>query len=352
MSTPLKLKRYSYHLPPRLLAKQPVTPRHNSKLLIYRTSDDKVIFDQFINLAKYLPPTSFLVMNNTKVLPARVKLTKPSSGQVTVLLLLNEWRTGDKLIKGLVDRKVIVGQKLFIAPQYWLTVVRQQANIFWFKPNIKIPTLVSLLPRYGVTPIPPYLKKTKLSEQALRQKYQSMFASQPASVAAPTASLHFTKPVFKRLAKQKIPRLFITLHVGLGTFALIDANNFKHKKLFKEYFTVDQLAVKKINCLKKNGQQLIAVGTTATRALESAAIFNHQIRAAHKATDLFIFPPYKFKIVDGLITNFHLPQSSLMLLVDAFLKHKKAPRSILDLYQLAIRKKFRFYSFGDAMLII
>lgn len=330
------------------------------------------MFDKFINLSKYLPPQTFLVMNNTKVLPARVKLTKDTSGpvksstkisaggQVIVLFLLNELKFSDKTIKGLADRKIIIGQRLFITPQYYLTAVKQKANIFWFKPNIKISKLISLLPHYGITPIPPYLKKTKLSERALRHKYQSIFATQPASpnlggpasVAAPTASLHFTKQVFKKLDKRQIPRLFVTLHVGLGTFAPIDANNFKSKKLFKEYFIINRLTAKKINQLKKLGCTLIAVGTTATRTLESTATINHRLQPTHQATDLFIFPPYKFKIVDGLITNFHLPQSSLMLLVDAFLKHKQAKRSVLDLYQLAIRKKFRFYSFGDAMLII
>lgn len=343
---------YHYYLPPRLLANRPASPRHNAKLLIYDTAANRVTIDKFFNLARYLPPRAFMVFNDTKVLPARVKLTKDSGGQVTVLLLVNELRPKQTVIRGLVDRRVRPGQKLYFNRRDFLTAVKQQANIFWFKPSLTMAKTVKLLSRYGTTPIPPYLKKTKISETKLRRQYQTMFARHPASTAAPTASLHFTPAVFRQLAKRQIPQLFLTLNVGLGTFAPLQPANFRSRRLHKEYFFISQATARQINKLKDAGRPLLAVGTTVTRALETAADRQRRLTAGARPTDLFIFPPYRFKIIDGLITNFHLPQSSLMMLVDAWLKYRGAQRSVRDLYQLAISKKFRFYSFGDAMLII
>lgn len=347
------LEQYNYRLPQKLLAIKPASPRDNSKLLVYNTTTNTIKFDRFVNLDKYLPSDSFLVFNNTKVLPARLTLTKDTGGQVVVLLLLNELKSGQALIKGMVDRKVTIGQKLYITKRLWLTATKQLANIFTFKPNFKTDELFSLAQKYGHTPIPPYLKASKLKEIELRKKYQSIFAKQPASIAAPTASLHFTKRVLGRLNAKKIPQAFVTLHVGMGTFAPIDEKNFKSHKLFNETYqlTVQQAAT--INRLKKN-RHLIAVGTTAVRALESAARHSKSgtLKPRINSTDLFIMPGYKFKKVDGMITNFHLPKSSLMLLVQALLEDKQAKKSLTELYQLAIKKNFRFYSFGDSMLIL
>ena len=217
-------------------------------------------------------------------------------------------------------------------------------------------------------PIPPYLKKSPLTSDELLKKYQTIFAKTDGSAAAPTASLHFTDKIFDKLEKKRIKKYFVTLHVGLGTFAPITDENVKQKKLHEEYFEVDRETLQCIDTLKQEeGKKLVAVGTTVVRTLESKArhrvfstaspqrgprrLSQKQMSSLSK-TDLFIFPPYNFKMVDILITNFHLPKSSLMMLVEAFLQHKKARKSLVELYNIAVKNDFRFYSFGDAMLIL
>lgn len=231
-------------------------------------------------------------------------------------------------------------------------------------------------------PIPLYIKNTPLDEQQLRKRYQTIFADTPpgcisGSAAAPTAPLHFTNRLFKKLEGRGIKKYFVTLHIGLGTFAPINEENFLQKKLHMEYYEIDNKVYRFIDKSIQEGKKLVAVGTTTVRALESFTIqinrktedrlsecqideiirrsdfrnsvFSHQI---YLKTDLFIFPPYRFQMVDCLITNFHLPKSSLMMLVEAFLQYKKSKKHLIDLYKIAINNKFRFYSFGDVMIVI
>lgn len=347
---------YDYRLPQDLIAKTPASPRDFARLMVYKTETDEIYFDRFLNLNEYLPPHSFLVLNRTKVVPARLVVRKEATGgEVELLLLVNELSPRDKFIKALSDRKLVLGQNLLIDKNLRLTAAGQNGRIFLLKPNFPTARLNSILFKCGITPIPKYIKHTPLAEKQLRRKYQSVFAQKAGSVAAPTASLHFTKRVFDKLERQGIPHFFVVLHVGLGTFAPVTEENFKSKTLFEEYCEIDKGTARKINRLKKSGKKLIAVGTTTVRTLESAAIFSGAgvIPAPFKKnTDLFIMPRHKFAAIDGLVTNFHLPKSSLMLLVEAFLRHKKAKRGILDLYETAVREKFRFYSFGDVMLIV
>jgi S-adenosylmethionine:tRNA ribosyltransferase-isomerase len=342
------LKKYDYHLPASLLSATPANPRDSAKLFVYDTKKDKVTIDTFRHLPKYLPKKTLLVFNNTKVVPARLVLRKETGGKVEVLLLLNEYRKNDKFIKGLADRKVSVGQKLFFDKSNLLTVISQKEKIFLFRPNFSRKKLDQLLAQFGHTPIPKYLKNTKLNESALRKRYQSVLAEKPASVAAPTASLHFTPKLLSQIKKTVAQTASVTLHVGLGTFAPIDSTNLKNRKLHEEYYEMSKNNLNKLKRARVLDQTIIAVGTTAVRALESIAAKKRLVGR----TELFIFPPYRFKFTQGLITNFHLPKSSLMCLVDAFLREKHARRNITDLYRLAIKKRFRFYSFGDAMLII
>jgi S-adenosylmethionine:tRNA ribosyltransferase-isomerase len=365
------LEHYNYHLPKELLASEPAKPRDNARLFVYNTQIDEIFFDRFINLDKYLPEKSFIVFNNTKVLPARIFLHKEKvfyqssslsglrsrgGGKVEVLLLINEWRDGDKMIKGMVDRKIEIGQKLYFSSKYWLEVKKQDNNIFYFVPNFAVTKLKKILEKYGKTPIPRYLKGVNLNESKLRERYQSIFAKRAGSIAAPTASLHFTPRVLKKISKKGIKHTFVTLNVGMGTFSPLSENNFKTNKLHTEWIEISKTSANKINKAILSGYNVVAVGTTTTRTLESAATkklgdqyFLSEMRGG---INTFIYPPYHFKLVDTLITNFHLPKSSLMLLVDAFLKNKKAKRDILNLYQIAIQEKFRFYSFGDAMLLL
>ena len=345
---------YDYELPEKFIAQSPASPRDGAKLMVYDTATDKIYFDTFLHLDKYLPSQSVLVFNNTKVVPARIILHKETGGIVELLLLLNERKVGEKVIKGLSDRKLTIGQKLLFDKKNFLTVVKQDEKIFYFEPSMSDTKLYDLLDKHGHTPIPKYIRQNKMSEHELREKYQAVFAKTPASVAAPTASLHFTDRLLRKLRTQGVVEEFVTLHVGMGTFAPVNAENFVTKKLFRERIELTIPAAQRLNRYKTDNRPLIAVGTTALRTLESVASSRHlgRVEPASKETDLFIFPPYEFRAVDGLITNFHLPGSSLIMLVQALLEHKQANKNVLELYKIAKVRGFRFYSFGDGMLII
>lgn len=350
----ITLDDYNYHLPKELIANMPASPRDSSRLFVYDTKTGEIAFDTFRNIGKHLPHPSLLVFNNTKVVPARLWLKKESGGKIEVLLMMNEYRADSEFVKGIVDRKVLPGAKLYFQSGGYLEVATQEEQFFFFRPSVTISALFELLTKEGITPIPPYIKNASLPEQALREKYQSVLAKYPASVAAPTASLHFTEELLLSLEKERVTRTEVTLHVGAGTFAPLNEENFKNKKLFTEYIDITEESAEALNHAKKSGVPIIPVGTTAMRTIESVVIKKYpsfEVAACTKPTNIFIYPPYEFKVADSLITNFHVPQSSLMLLVDAFLKHKNAPHDILALYNIAIKEKFRFYSFGDSMLI-
>jgi S-adenosylmethionine:tRNA ribosyltransferase-isomerase len=259
-------------------------------------------------------------------------------------------------VKIIVDRKVNLGDKLFFKTKDCVEVISQEKNIFLVKFDFSKEKLFSLLENEGKMPIPLYLKNTSLSNEKLKEKYQTVFFKKEkqnlASVAAPTASLHFTKRVFKKLEQKGIKRYFVNLYVGMGTFAPVSEENIKTKKLHQEYYQIDKETWQKILEEKRKGKKLVAVGTTVVRALESMIKFKIQNSNFFYKTDLFIFPTYNFHMVDVLITNFHLPKSSLMMLVEAFLQYKGAKKHLVELYNIAIKNDFRFYSFGDAMLII
>lgn len=344
------LERYDYHLPTDLIAATPASPRDSARLFVYDTQSDSIAFGTFRDLPAHLPERSLLVFNDTKVVPARLWLKKTSGGKIQVLLAMNEYRTGDTLLKGVVDRKIEVGAKLYFSGGESLEVKDQKDQFFFFEPSVPVSELWKLLDKEGVTPIPPYIKNPTLSEQSLRSKYQSILAKHPASIAAPTASLHFTDRLLKKLDDTGMIRTEVTLHVGAGTFAPIDETNFKTKRLFTEYLDISERSAKTLSSALDRHIPIIPVGTTAMRTLESSAR-GRVIEAGSRATDIFIYPPYTFRVAAGLITNFHVPRSSLMLLVDALLQHKKAKRNIIDLYKIAIKERFRFYSFGDGMLI-
>ncbi|MBW7960541.1 tRNA preQ1(34) S-adenosylmethionine ribosyltransferase-isomerase QueA [Patescibacteria group bacterium] len=348
----MDLNAYDYYLPESSLALSPATPRDLSKLFIYNTAEDSISFDRFYNLDKYLPTNSFLVLNNTKVLPARATLKKESGGKIVLLFLVNEIERIDE-VKVMADRRLEVGNKVFFESGESLEVISQDENLFVLKYGFGKDSLFSLLQKYGAMPIPPYLKKSPLKRDELMEKYQTIFAKKDGSSAAPTASLHFTKRVFDKLDKKGIDRYFVTLHVGLGTFAPLTDENMRTKRLHEEYYEVNGETILSIQRQKSAEKKLVAVGTTVVRTLESLSklkIQNEKLKIVGK-TDLFIFPPYNFRTVDCLITNFHLPKSSLMMLVEAFLQYKGAKRKITELYEEAIKNNFRFYSFGDAMVI-
>jgi len=345
------MKRYAYALPSELIRKEGVEPRDSARLFVYDTRTDTITFDTFANVAKYLPERSLLVLNDTKVLPARLWLKKETGGKIEVFVLANQIEDAHR-IPVLVDRKVSIGQQLFFPSGEYFEVVGQEENIFFVKLHTDDGlTLEHLLDVFGETPLPHYLEGAETEETTLRKRYQTIFAATGASVAAPTASLHFTERVFQSLGQKRIETAQLTLNVGLGTFAPLRQESFETGRLHTEYVVVSETTADRINAAKDEGRGIVAVGTTTARTLESV-ISDGSVRPYAGKTDIFIYPPYAFQVVDYLITNFHLPETSLMLLVDAFLEHKGAKRRIMDLYAIAIENKFAFYSFGDSMLIL
>lgn len=340
---------YWYDLSGERIAKSPAVPRDSNKLLVYDTRSDSLSVDYFYHLDSYLEPSSVITLNDSRVVPVRVELHKQNGGKVVVLFLINEWINDTTApIPCFFDRKGSIGENLYFNEKSFVTVQSQDKALFYVSWTGRPEALISLLEAKGVMPIPPYIKNTPLSRDELLEQYQTIFAKKQGSSAAPTASLHFTQRVFEKLEKKGIQKTSITLHVGMGTFAPLTEKNLRENKLHNEWYEVTEETSGFINTSKKEGKKIIAVGTTVVRTLESVA----KNKTLNGKTDLFIQPPYKFAVVDGLITNFHLPGSSLMMLVDAFLEYKQSKRRILELYDFAIKNDFMFYSFGDAMLIL
>lgn len=341
---------YIYTLPPELVATVPAEPRDAARLLVYSSATDEIVFDTFANLSRYIPSGAALVLNDTKVVPARLPLTKPTGGVANVLFLVNEWDGGDT-IKGLPDRNIDIGRPLSLVNKPVAQAVSHENEEFSFKLLVSPSEFRDMLQLYGRTPLPPYIKAT-IPEEKIREEYQTTFASHPASVAAPTASLHFTDRVLRSLAEKGVGRADVTLHVGRGTFSPVTPGMLEAGKLHTEPIHVAAESAAAIAAAKRAGKPVVAAGTTALRLLESAADPILAGRGLDGETSLFIKPPYGFKVADALITNFHLPGTSLLMLLDAFMQWKGAKKSWLDLYAIAVKDRFRFYSFGDAMLIL
>lgn len=340
------LKLYDYKLPPKLIAQQPTLPQDKARLLVFNKINTKLGFSDFIHLPKYLPKNSVLVFNQTKVIPARIVVQKSSGGLARILYISQN----NKLIKALSDRKLTVGEwvGIYRHPEKKFKVTKHWQNYYFLKPSFPLSNLRKVLDNYGQTPLPPYIKNSKLTEKQKRTQYQAVFAKQGKSIAAPTASLHFTKRLIKKLKVAGIKIEFVQLDVNLGTFAPLKQQNLQNGKLHSENYNIDTGTAKKLNYYKKSGKKIIAVGTTVARTLESASTNSGQIKKLRGNTALFIYPGYNFKFIDGLITNFHVPKSSLLMLVAALTGRKK----LFYIYQRAIQKNFRFFSFGDGMLIL
>lgn len=345
------LNRYDYELPPELIRKKGVEPRDTARLFVYDTATDTIRLDIFRNLAAYLPAESLMVLNNTRVLPARLWLRKETGGKIEVFVLANQIEDETR-IPVLLDRKAVVGQKLFFPDQSSFEVVGQEENIFFVRLEAG-KDLRTLLETFGETPLPHYLEGEGTPEEELRTRYQTVFAEAGASVAAPTASLHFTEEVFEKLEEKGIQSTQLTLNVGLGTFAPLREEHFAKGTLHREFVVIPKGTAQALLQAKAAGHGVVAVGTTVARTLEAAAQLGSGAQEGFTgAVDIFIAPPYRFQAVDHLLTNFHLPRTSLMLLVDAFLESKGSRKGIMELYERAIEEGFAFYSFGDSMLIL
>lgn len=344
------LAAYQYDLPPEKIAQNPATPRDSSRLMVI-DSPTTHQHRHFRDLPDLLRPGDLLVLNDTRVLPARLYGYKAGGGgQVEILLLeeksLDQWlalvRPGRRLKPGAIihfgpnpDQPDLIARVLETDPD-------TNGRLLQFTHGGN-ESLYAVFERMGQVPLPPYITDTTADPE----QYQTVYAEQPGAVAAPTAGLHFTPELFERLDAVGIQRAKLTLHVGVGTFRPVEAENILEHKMHGEWIDVPQATVDKINATKAQGGRVIAVGTTVTRALEGAAQAG-ALQPFQGKTDLYIYPGYPFRVLDGLITNFHLPGSSLLMLVSALIGR---PR-LLSLYEMAIQEDYRFYSFGDAMVIL
>lgn len=338
------LEKYDYSLPKELIAQKPATPRDSAKLLVYDRKTGETQIDTFANLTKYLPKNAVVVFNETKVIPARLFLKKETGGRVGILFI----EKAGELIKVLADRKLNPDAKLALTSKIFFTVASSSDKFYFLKPSFPISELPEMLTKYGKTPIPPYIKNSPLSESQLREQYQTIFAHKPGSVAAPTASLHFTKRLLSKMKRTGISTEFVTLHVNMGTFAPLTEKALADGKLHEESYEIKPETAKFLNDAKASGRPIIAVGTTVVRTLESASNPTGKLEKLAGATSLFIRENYKPKFVDCLITNFHVPRSSLLMLVSAFCGREK----LFELYKMAQNENFRFFSFGDGILVV
>jgi len=349
----MKTDELNYYLPAELIAQQPTGVRSDSKLLVLNRSDKELTDSIFVKIGDFLSLGDCLVLNDTKVLPARFFGQRGSGGKLEALFLaessLGVWEV---MLKG--AGKVKQGEIIYLKGKTKndfceaeiLDKMGEGKCLLKIKANANVETA---LEKIGFPPLPPYIKRGDDLDRAATDKlrYQTVYARHSGSVAAPTAGLHFTNELIEQLKQAGIRFAYITLHVGEGTFKPITTDNIEEHKIHQERFSIDEENAQIINAVKEKGGRIIAVGTTSVRVLETVA-GGSKIKAATGATSLFIKPGYKFKAVDAMITNFHLPKSTLLALVAAF----TGQENILTAYQHAIEKQYRFYSYGDAMLII
>ncbi len=349
----MKTEELNYYLPTKLIAQQPLRVRSDSKLLVFNRSSKELTDGTFVKVGEFLSTGDCLILNNTKVLPARF-FAKRSSGGKLEALFLNEnspcvWEV---MLKG--ASKVKTGEILHLKDKtkndFCEAEILNKSKAG--KCQLKVRTeagVETILEKIGFPPLPPYIKRGDDLAQATTDKlrYQTVYAQHNGSVAAPTAGLHFTDELIEKLKQAGICFAYITLHVGEGTFKPITTDNIEEHKIHSEHFSIDEKNAQIINAAKENCGRIIAVGTTSARALETIAA-GTKVKADRGETKLFIKPGYKFKIVDGMMTNFHLPKSTLLALVAAF----AGLENILAAYKHAVGQKYRFYSYGDAMLII
>lgn len=340
----MKVADFDYFLPEELIAQHPVEPRDASRLLVLHRENGLIEHKIFHEIIDFFQPGDVLVINDTKVLPARIFATRETGAVIEVVLLkqlnYNSWEV---LVRP--GRKVKPGTRLIFAAGELEAVCRGETEAggrileFSFAGNF-----FAILDRIGQMPLPPYIKE-KLED---RDRYQTVYAREKGSAAAPTAGLHFTHELLSKIEKRGIIIATVMLHVGLGTFRPVKAENVEDHLMHDEYYEVNAENAEKINRAKRQGGRVIAVGTTSTRTLETVSSENGEVFAQQGWTRSFIYPGYTFKVVDALITNFHLPKSTLLMLVSALAGRE----NVLRAYEEAVRLQYRFFSFGDAMLII
>ncbi len=355
----MNLSDFDYNLPIGLIAQKPVYPRDQARLLIYNSKDKKIEHKNFYNIINYLNKDDVLFLNNSKVFAARLLGYKESGGQIEVFLLKNIDKNKN-IWQCLVKGKVKIGTKVLFSDKLLAIVLSINNGINEVSFNFNYNKLIKSLDKIGQVPLPPYIKRDKQKKED-KKNYQTIYAkdNKLGSSAAPTAGLHFTSSLFKKIKKKKIKVIEGTLHVGLGTFKPIKEENILNHKMHREDIEISAKAINDIIQAKNSGKRIIAVGTTSCRILESlfkylkinsgtGKYLKYQGPNLKFSTDIFIYPGYKFKITDALITNFHLPKSSLILLISAIIGRDQ----VMSIYSLAVKKKYRFFSYGDAILIV
>lgn len=334
---------FYYDLPEERIAQTPAEPRDSSRLLVYNRADKSITDRVFSNITDYLQKGDLLVVNNTRVIPARM-YAKTQHGGVVELLLLKRYdlKVWEALMrpgkKGKIGTKMTVSNELSFTVKD-ITETGERIVEFEYEGAFE-----DVLSRVGTMPLPPYIKK-KLENQ---ERYNTVYSKINGSAAAPTAGLHFTDELLQKLQDKGVEKAEVLLHVGLGTFRPVSEEIITDHKMHAEYYEISEEAAEKINRAKREGRRVIAVGTTSVRTLESVADENGFVKACSGNTEIFLYPPYKMKCVDALITNFHLPESTLIMLVACLTGREE----ILSVYDYAVKNEYRFFSFGDAMFIV
>jgi S-adenosylmethionine:tRNA ribosyltransferase-isomerase len=340
---------FDYDLPPELIAQEPMPERSHSRLLRIDRYSGKLSHHAFFDLGSLLPADCLLVLNDTRVFPARLRGQKESGGRIEVLLvhrLPEAGETWEVLCKG--GQNMRVGSRVHFAPELsatWHTAPSEGRGVLEFFPHTDF---MRLLERYGEVPLPPYIKRTPGRRPKDRERYQTVYARYPGAIAAPTAGLHFTPELFASLRQHGIETAFLTLHVGAGTFQPVRVEQVESHTMEEEEYEISAAVAERIHTAKKSGRKIVAIGTTTTRALESACDETGVLQPGHRRTALFMYPGFRFQVIDGLLTNFHLPRSTLLMLVSAFAGREL----VLSAYAEAVAQQYRFYSYGDAMLIV
>jgi S-adenosylmethionine:tRNA ribosyltransferase-isomerase len=339
---------FDYDLPADLIAQEPVPERSHSRLLRVDRQSGNLSHHSFFDIGSLLPADCLLVLNDTRVFPARLRGQKESGGRIEVLLvhrLPGAGETWEVFCKG--GQNVRAGARVYFTPELsaaWQTAPFEGRGVLQFSPHADF---LQMLEQVGEVPLPPYIKRMPGTRSEDRERYQTVYARHPGAIAAPTAGLHFTSELLTALQRQGIETAFITLHVGAGTFQPIRVKQVETHIMEEEEYEISAAVAERIHTAKKSRRKIIAVGTTTTRALESACDENGVLLARRRRTSLFIYPGFCFQVIDGLITNFHLPRSTLLMLVSAV-----AGRELIrKAYAEAVAQRYRFYSYGDAMLI-
>lgn len=344
------LSEFDYELPEELIAQLPADKRENSRMLVLDRDRHSVSHKHFYDIVDLIEPDSLLVLNNTKVLPARLYGTKETGAKIEIFLLKqsqgNNWEV---LIKP--SKRVKAGTLITVSEELSIEVIKRlEQDGEWLVRLIYEGNVLDVLHRNGNIPLPPYIERKLQTDEIKKldfERYQTVYAKDEGSVAAPTAGLHFTEEILQKLKDKGVEIAYVTLNVGLGTFRPVKCDNVLEHKMHSETFEITQENADVINSAKARGKKIIAVGTTTVRTLETAYQQFGKICECHSASELFIYPPYEFKVIDNLITNFHLPKSTLLMLVSAL----AGKEFVFDAYKEAIENKYRFFSYGDCMYI-